>query len=302
MQHMRVLVTGDLGFVGQRVMAALPGAVGLSSLGPEIDIGDSAALVKALRMCQPQAVLHLAAQSFVPESFDNPEKTYAINFTGTLRLLQALADTGFKGKFLQVGSGDAYGLVPLAEMPIQETRALKPRSPYSVSKAAAEALCFQWSQTGPFEVVMARPFNHIGAGQSSNFAVPDFARQIAQVAAGLRAPVLRVGNMDVSRDFTDVGDIVHAYELLLQQGVNGECYNVCSGQEFYLRDLVERLIKLAGVDARLEVDPERFRPAEQARIWGSYDKLHKHTGWRPLISMDETLLLIYQFSEREFRV
>ena len=112
MQHMRVLVTGDLGFVGQRVMAALPGAVGLSSLGPEIDIGDSAALVKALRMCQPQAVLHLAAQSFVPESFDNPGKTYAINFTGTLRLLQALADTGFKGKFLQVGSGDAYGLVP----------------------------------------------------------------------------------------------------------------------------------------------------------------------------------------------
>ncbi len=291
----RILVTGDTGFVGQHALAQWPGAVGLSSLAPQLDIRDKAGLVACLDAFKPTAVLHLAALSFVPDSFKAPEKTFEVNFLGTLRLLEALAETGFTGRFIFVGSGDTYGLVPVDALPIRETLAPRPRNPYAVSKVATEALCYQWSQTGPFELMMARAFNHIGAGQSAAFAISDFARQIAEIAAGQREPVIRVGNIDATRDFTDVADVVRAYALMLAQGKNGEIYNVCSGTERSVRALLERLLSLAGVTAQVLTDPARYRPAEQPRVWGSYDKLHEHTGWQPTVAMDDTLLSIYHY-------
>jgi GDP-4-dehydro-6-deoxy-D-mannose reductase len=298
MSKTRTLITGDAGFVGQHALAGVAGAVGLSSLGTKVDIRDKAALVDCLREVKPTAVLHLAALSFVPDSFKAPEATFEVNFLGTLRLLEALADTGFKGRFLFVGTGDAYGLVPPAALPIGEDQALRPRNPYAVSKAAAEALCFQWSQTGPFEVMMARPFNHIGAGQAQNYAISDFAKQIAEIAAGKRPAVLTVGNIDTTRDFTDVRDVVRAYDLILAKGINGEVYNVCSGVEHSVRDLLDRLLALCGVSAEISVDPTRYRPAEQLRVCGSHQKISEHTGWQPLVSMDETLLNIYRHWEK----
>jgi GDP-4-dehydro-6-deoxy-D-mannose reductase len=293
----RILITGDTGFVGQHVLARWPDAIGLSSLGGAVDIRDKAALLTRLSAFQPTAVLHLAAMSFVPDSFRSPEKVFEVNFLGTLRLLEALAETGFKGRFVFVGTGDAYGLVPTEALPITEDRALRPRNPYAVSKAAAEALCYQWSQTGPFEVMMARPFNHIGAGQAPTFAISDFARQIAQIAAGQRTPQLNVGNIETTRDFCDVADVVRAYELILAAGKNGEIYNVCSGVERSVQSLLNRLLSLSGVDAEVVVDPARYRPAEQARVYASYDRLQQHTGWHPLISMDDTLQKIYDYWE-----
>jgi len=298
-EQAQVLVTGDRGFVGRHAMARWPAATGLSTLAAAVDICDKASLHTALDGFLPTAVLHLAGQSFVPESFRDPEKTFEVNFLGTLHLLQALAERGFKGRFLQVGSGDAYGQVPLAQLPIEESRALHPRNPYAVSKAAAEALCFQWSQTGPFEVMMARPFNHIGAGQVPSFAIADFARQIAEMAAGRRAPVLQVGNIDVTRDFTDVADVLRGYGLILASGRNGEVYNVCSGVERTVRSLVQRLLLLAGVQADIVTDATRFRPADQPRVWGSHAKLLAHTGWQPQVQMDETLLNLYRYWETE---
>ncbi len=291
----RILITGDTGFVGQHALAQWPGAVGLSSLAPQLDICDKAGLVACLRAFEPTAVLHLAALSFVPDSFKSPERTFEVNFLGTLRLLEALAETGFKGRFIFVGSGDTYGLVPVDELPIRETMPLRPRNPYAVSKVAAEALCYQWSQTGPFEVMMARAFNHIGAGQSAAFAISDFARQIAEIAAGKRTPVISVGNIDTTRDFTDVADVVRAYALMLAQGKNGGIYNVCSGTERSVRALLERLLSLSGVTAEVVTDPTRYRPSEQERVRGSYDKLHEHTGWQPTVAMDDTLLNMYQY-------
>ena len=304
---MRILITGDSGFVGQHVMAAWPSALGLMAWGlarngEEVSILDKAALCAALDDCKPDAVLHLAAQSFVPESFANPGQTLEVNFIGTLRLLESLKATGFKGRMLQVGTADAYGLVPLAEMPIQETRILKPSNPYAVSKAAAEALCYQWSQTETFEVLVARPFNHIGAGQAPLFSISGFAKQLAEMSLGLRPPTLSVGNLEVTRDFTDVQDVVRAYALLLQKGRSSEVYNICSGQEQSLQSMVDRLIKLSGVGAEIEVDSAKFRPAEQARVWGSYEKINKHTGWCPEISMDTSLLDVYHYWERKLRV
>ena len=304
---MRTLITGDSGFVGQHVLAAWPHATGLMAWGQarngqEVSILDKEALCAAIEDCKPDAVLHLAAQSFVPASFANPEQTLQVNVMGTLKLLEALKATGFKGRMLQVGTADAYGLVPLADMPIQETRTLQPRNPYAVSKACAEALCFQWSQTESFEVIMARPFNHIGEGQSENFAVSGFAKQLAEIHWGQRAPMVTVGNLEASRDFTDVHDVVRAYALLLEKGRSGEAYNICSGQEMTLHRVLERLIKLSGIRAGIEVDSTKFRPAEQARVWGSYEKINKHTGWRPEISIDTSLRNVYNDWERKLRV
>lgn len=296
----RLLVTGDRGFVGQHALKCLPAATGLSSLtNHPIDICDKPRLIDILDKFKPDTVLHLAAKSFVPDSFLSPEKTFEVNFLGTLRLLEALAETSFTGRFLYAGTGDAYGLVTAEQLPLREEQALRPRNPYAVSKAAAEALCYQWSQTGPFEVIMARPFNHLGAGQAPSFALSDFARQVAEIAAGQRLPVLQVGNIDVTRDFTDVRDVLRAYELLLTHGHSGEIYNVCSGIERSVRSMLEHLLHISGVKADIITDPARYRPADQARVCGSHAKLTQHTGWQPEVPMDETLLNLYHYWEKK---
>ena len=299
MAESSLLVTGQAGFVGQHALSQWPYACGLEGASGSIDILDKVALSQYFLNNMPSKVLHLAALSFVPDSFKAPEKTFEVNLFGTLRLLEALAASGFKGRFLFVSSGDTYGVAPMESMPIKENLNLRPRNPYAVSKVAAEALCYQWSQTGPFEVVMARPFNHIGAGQAPTFAISDFARQIAEISAGQRSPVLKVGNIDVTRDFTDVKDVLKAYELLLSNGRNGEVYNVCSGVERSVRSLVERLLQLAGVKAEIQNDPTRFRPSDQPRVCGDHAKLSRDTGWLPEVSMDETLLNLYRYWEHE---
>lgn len=294
-----LLIVGDTGFVGKHAMAQWPQAKGLAHVTGGIDICNKSALKSYLAQNVPDSVLHLAALSFVPDSFKEPKKTFEVNFLGTLNLLEALAESGFRGRFLFVGTGDAYGLVPVSELPIQERQPLRPRNPYAVSKVAAEALCYQWSQTGPFEVLLARPFNHIGAGQASTFAISDFARQIALIKAGERPPILEVGNIDVTRDFTDVKDVLRAYGLLFDNGHNGEIYNVCSGVERSVRSMVERLLELAGVEAKILNDPTRYRPSDQTRVRGDNKKLSLHTGWQPEVSMDDTLLNLYRYWEHE---
>lgn len=295
----RTLITGDAGFVGQHTLRLLPGSIGLSAHCPTIDIRTRDALIACLDQIRPDHVIHLAAQSFVPESFRDPAATFDVNFTGTLRLLEALQASNFSGRLLFVGTGDVYGLVEAADLPLPECRAPRPRNPYAVSKVAAEALCYQWSQTGPFEIVMARPFNHIGAGQSPAFAVSDFARQIAEIRLGRRAPQLATGNIDMSRDFTDVADVIRAYALLLDRGVNGEIYNVCSGVERTIRSIIERLLALSGTQVDIVTDPARFRPADQPRVCGDRRKLTMTTGWAPAIPFTETLTNLYTYWEKQ---
>ena len=282
---MRLLLTGANGFVGQYVQAALP----CVPLPDGLDLRDGAALTAAIAAIRPDTVLHLAAQSFVPAAFENPRETFDINFYGTLNLLEALQAAEFTGRMLFVSSGDTYGQVSEAALPVREDHPLHPRNPYAVSKVAAEALCYQWSQTSGFEIIMVRPFNHIGPGQSSRFAIADFAKQVMEIRMGRRAPVLQVGDVDVTRDFTDVRDVVRAYTLLLEKGRNGGIYNVCSGREYRIRDLLRQLLTLAGVEASIEQDATRLRPAEQRRMVASFDALQRDTGWQPAIPMEESL-------------
>jgi GDP-4-dehydro-6-deoxy-D-mannose reductase len=285
---MATLLTGATGFVGafvQKRIACVP----FDRLGKQIDLRDADEVRTAIGEIRPDAVIHLAGQSFVPVSFQNPRETYEINFHGTLNLLAALKDSGFRGRMLFVGSGDTYGLVPESRLPVTEDQPLRPRSPYAVSKVATEALCYQWSQTESFTIAMTRSFNHFGPGQSDRFAVSDFAKQVVEIKNGDRAPVLTVGDIDVTRDFTDVRDAAAAYALLLDRGRNGEAYNVCSGSDYSLRSVLERLLQLANVDARIVQDPARLRVSEQRRMRGSYAKLRADTGWEPSIPLEQSL-------------
>jgi GDP-4-dehydro-6-deoxy-D-mannose reductase len=284
----KLLLTGSDGFVGSLLKRERP-CVPLTDDGGNVDLRDADRVGRAVARIAPDAVIHLAAQTFVPESFARPRETYEINFFGTLNLLQALKGANFAGRFLFVGSGDSYGLVAPDELPIDEVQPLRPRSPYAVSKAAAEALCYQWSQSEAFAIVMTRSFNHIGPGQSERFVVSDFARQVVEIRKGLRPPLIRTGDIDVTRDFTDVRDVVEAYLLLLEQGSLGEVYNVCSGSEQSVRDVLMRLLQLAGVEAAVEQDPLRLRSSEQRRICGSPRKLERDTGWARRHSLDTSL-------------
>lgn len=293
---MRCLLTGSDGFVGGYVRRTIEGCVPLHHDGRAIDVRDTGRLRRAVAaLGHFDAVVHLAAQSFVPASFEDPEETFAINFSGTFHLLEALREAGFQGRFLYVGSADTYGRIDEADLPVSEDQALRPRNPYAVSKVAAEALCYQWSQTGPFEVLMARPFNHIGPGQSPRFAVSDFARQIALIALGRAEAVLNVGDIDVTRDFTDVRDVVNAYRLLLDHGRNGGIYNVCSGVEVSLRDIIAQLASIAGVNLEVRQETARLRPSEQRRMAGGHARLSSDAGWRRAYALEQSLQAIFDY-------
>lgn len=288
-----LLITGQTGFVGRHVLNHLD--AGHSSgwqLVPPVphNLLDPASLDNWLAGQCPDAVLHLAGQTFVPAAIQDPAATLQVNLLGTLNLLQALKRRGFKGTFLYVSSGDVYGQVDIDRLPITETLLPRPRNPYAVSKLAAEHLCLQWSISEPdWRILVARPFNHIGPGQTDNFLIPDMAHQLVRIHRGQQPPALQVGDVDVSRDFLDVRDVISAYFALLDKGRSGEIYNVCSGTERIIRDLIMQMADLAGLEITLDQDPARLRRAEQRRVAGSCNKLQTETGWQASITTTTTL-------------
>lgn len=295
-----LLVTGLSGFVGSHLRDSLPAWSGWKLLPEQAyDLLDPASLDAWLQAGVPDAVIHLAGQTFVPAAFKDPAHTLQVNLLGTLNLLQALKRAGFNGTFLFVSSGDVYGQVDEADLPITETLAPKPRNPYSVSKVAAELLCQQWGYAEGWRMLIARPFNHIGPGQAASFVVPGMAQQIVR-AGGAQRITLEVGDIDVSRDFLDVRDVISAYFALLEHGRSGEIYNLCSGEERTVRELIVQMSRLAGIDAELVQDPARLRPADQRRVVGCSEKLQTETGWKPGISITETLQSV--LSDWETRV
>jgi GDP-4-dehydro-6-deoxy-D-mannose reductase len=287
-----LLVTGHEGFVGRALRDVLQNdpdpAWQLATLPARFDVRSTDLSVQLARI-RPDAVVHLAALTSVPDSFRDPEAFFDVNFHGTWNLLKALRTAGFRGRMLFVSSGDCYGTVPEAELPIPESRPLRPRSPYAVSKAAAEALCYEWSQSESLDVVIARPFNHIGPRQDERFAVASFARQVARIADGDAEPRIMTGDLDVTRDLTDVRDVVHAYMALLDRGGAGEVFNVGSGRETRLRDVLDQLIAYAGVRADVVPDPLRARPSQQRRAAADIRKITRETGWEPRIPLSSTL-------------
>ena len=285
-----LLVTGQSGFVGRHLQQLLASSSCLNLIpNGQLELCKPASLDETLQPICPDAIIHLAGQTFVPEAFRDPQRTLEVNLIGTLNLLQALKRRGFSGTFLYVSSGDIYGQVADDSLPISESLAPQPRNPYAVSKVAAELLCLQWSYVEPWRIMVARPFNHIGTGQSEAFVIPSMACQLTRVRQGLQPARLEVGDVDVTRDFLDVRDVLQAYLALLERGRSGEIYNVCSGIELRVRDMITQMAELAGVDVELVQDAARMRRAEQRRVVGCADKLQQETGWKPGVSITETL-------------
>jgi GDP-4-dehydro-6-deoxy-D-mannose reductase len=298
----RLLVTGQQGFVGttlSRMVGVERQVAGWSviDLPGNVDLRDAAATSAMVGNAAPDAVLHLAAQSFVPDAVRDPAATLENNLFGTLNVLQALKKCAFRGRMIYVGTGDVYGVVPEDALPVAETRLPAPRNPYSVSKLAAEALCYQWTATEGMDIVLARPFNHIGWGQSDRFVLSNFARQVVEIRQGRRGPAVAVGDIDVTRDFTDVRDVVHAYFALFASGASGEVYNVCSGRDRSIRSLLDRLAELAGVAIAIEQDQARLRKAEQRRVCGDPAKITRTTGWAANTPLDESLAAMLRYWE-----
>lgn len=287
------MVTGASGFVGSHVRAAVAegvfGEAEFMATPPGWDIRDGDATRDMVAELRPDSVLHLAAQSFVPRSFENPRETFEINVLGTLNLLQALSAQAFSGRMVYASSGDVYGRVPEEVMPVDEKLLPAPRSPYAASKIAAEQLCLQWARTENLEAIIARPFNHVGPGQDARFVLPALARQVIAIASGARPAVIEAGDIDTTRDFTDVRDVVAAYAAMFRHGTPGQTYLVASGRERRVRELLEEMCVLAGVTPDIHQDPAKLRPAEQRRMVANAALLTADTGWQPHIPLETTL-------------
>jgi len=301
MRPKHLLITGSSGFVGQWCLRepALPSGWQIVETGTAFDLRDPASVDAELGGRAPDAVLHLAAQSFVPASFEDPRGTIEVNLLGTLGLLQALQRNGFRGRFICVSSADVYGQVPSEKMPIDETLCPEPRNPYAVSKLAAEALCRQWHFSHGLDVVVARPFNHVGPGQDPRFVVSGLARQFALIGLGRRPARVSAGDLEVSRDFTDVRDVIRAYFGLIEGGVPGRIYNVCSARPTRLLELVDLLRQITGLDPEIVVDPTKLRANEQKTAFGSAQAIADAIGWAPRIELRQSLQDLVSFWHRE---
>lgn len=299
---MRVLVTGADGFVAGHLVPYLRGAghevVGgaldasaAAALGVDVrplDVTDAEACVRVVRTVAPTHVVHLAAVSSVPWSRDHPEDTRRINVEGTRFLLEAAAVQTTPPRVLVVGSAEEYGLndgQPLTELPLAD---LQPRSPYAESKVEVERLIEREPNFRAL-AVRTRSFPHIGPGQKVGFFTSDVASQLARIESGEAEPVLHIGNVDAVRDFTDVRDVVRAYALLLERGVPGEAYNVCSGRGIAIKDILAVLLRLSESAVRVERDLEKVRLVEIPVLVGSNAKLRAATGWSPTIPLEQSL-------------
>jgi GDP-4-dehydro-6-deoxy-D-mannose reductase len=286
---MRALITGGKGFVGQWLAAHLKDCDDdVAVIDIETDVADGAALRRVMTEVAPDAVYHLAAMTHVGESWENPSQVLRVNVLGTAEILAAARSLESNVRVLVVSSAEVYGVVTPEQLPLREDTPTKPASPYAASKLAAEAVALQaWRGFGQ-PVVVVRPFNHIGPGQSPNFFVPALAKRIVEARrSGARS--LPVGNLTTRRDFTDVRDVVVAYRLLVERGVSGTVYNVCSGRDVAMSEVARELLELSGAELTLETDPALLRPVDVPVLRGSAELLTSATGWEPRIPLATTL-------------
>jgi GDP-4-dehydro-6-deoxy-D-mannose reductase len=283
----RALVTGAAGFVGGHLVPALQSAGWqVTATDRELDVADAGAVAARVAALGPDLIVHLAAVSSVPASRSEPDLTYRVNFLGTRAVLEAAARGAPGARVLLAGSGDQYGAARPGSPPFRESDPFRPRSPYARTKAAADLLGGVYAARG-LDVVRARAFNHTGPGQEERFVLASFAKQVAQIAAGLREPRLRVGNLDSCRDFLDVEDVVAAYVALASREVPAGAYNVASGRARRVGEALDALLRLAGVAPRVETDPARLRPTDFAA--GDASRLREAAGWAPRVAFEESL-------------
>jgi len=318
---MRILITGITGFVGSH-LAELALARGAEVVGSirwrskteniehlreriglvESELRDLFSVRTLLEQARPDYIVHLAAQSFVAASWQTPAETLWTNALSQMNLFEGMRQLGSRARFLVIGSSEEYGLVLPDELPIRETNPLRPLSPYAVSKVTQDLMGYQYFKSYGMWIVRARAFNHSGPRRGETFATSNFAKQVAEIEAGLREPFVLVGDLKPTRDFSDVRDIVRGYWTLLERGEPGEVYNLCSGVDrsiewvlgFYLGQA-----RVKGIEVR--TDPARLRPSDVPVLRGSADKLEKATGWRPAIPLEQTLTDLLEYWRQRVR-
>lgn len=310
---MNILITGASGFVGAHLVEYLIrekkrsaihclcyGGFGeLSGLVPrdrlyDIDLRNMRQLEGIVKGVKPERIVHLAAMAQVGESFTIPQTVLENNILVTANLLEAVRARARKATVLIIGSADEYGLIQQHEVPINEDVPLRPTSPYAVSKVAVDYLGLQYFLAHRLSVVRLRPFNHIGEYQGEGFAVADFAKQIVEVELG-RTSTVKVGNLSAVRDYTDVKDMVIAYDLAITKCQPGEVYNIGSGKGVRTQDLLNMMIAKARKTIRVEMDSKRYRPIDVEVVVADATKFQKRTGWRPRIALEETLQRVLHY-------
>lgn len=255
----------------------------------ETDLSDPTSALRTLERVRPDYIFHLAAQSFVPTSWVAPSETVNINLVGQINLFEAIRTLKLDPVFQIACSSEEYGLVLPDEVPIKETNPLRPLSPYAVSKVAQDYLGYQYFMSYGIKAIRTRGFNHTGPRRGDVFVTSNFSRQVARIEAGLHEPVIRVGNLDAVRDFTDVRDMVRAYWLAVTKGKPGEVYNIATGQGITIRGMLDKLLAMSKIEVKVEVDPDRLRPSDVEVLLGDSSKFRADTGWEPRIPFDTTL-------------
>ncbi len=308
---MKVLITGITGFAGShlaeyilanhpeveiygivRWRSRMDNIVGILDKVHlvEADLKDMVSLRAALAESKPDRIFHLAAQSFVPTSWKCPAETFAINAIGQINLFESILALDLKPRVQIAGSSEEYGQVFSNEIPMKETNPLRPLSPYAVSKVSQDLLAFQYYKSYGLRAVRTRGFNHTGPRRGDVFVTSSFAKQIAEIEKKKRPPVINVGNLEAKRDFTDVRDMVRAYWLSLEKGIEGDVYNIGSGQAYSMQELLDLLMSLSRTKMEVRVDPERLRPSDVPVLLADSSKFRTLTGWQPRIPFKQTIL------------
>jgi len=308
MKNKKVFITGIAGFVGSH-LAELLLSKGYEVHGlcrprsrtdhietirskltlEDADLLDSHSLYTTVARIKPDYIFHLAAQSFVPTSWVSPSVTLEVNLVGTANLFESVRQAGIDPVIQIACSSEEYGLVHPDEVPIKETNPLRPLSPYAVSKVAMDYLGYQYYQSYKVRVVRTRGFNHTGPRRGETFAESNFAKQVALIEKGKQEPVIRVGNLEAQRDYTDVRDMVQAYLMAVEKCDPGDVYNICTGKAIRIGDMLNLLISLANIKVEIKNDPSRMRPSDVPVLIGDNTKFVSKTGWKDTIPFEKTM-------------
>jgi len=314
----RALITGITGFAGGHLAQILIDrgdevfgvardiGHGLAHLTQKVepvikDLQDATVVETLLAQVQPDAIYHLAGQAFVPTAWEDPWDTFENNVRPQLYILQAMIKLKSRARLLVVASNEVYGIVPPEQLPVKEDTLLRPDNPYGVSKVAQDTLALQYHLSHGIDVLRVRAFNHIGPRQSPFFVASSFAKQIAEIEAGLKEPALRVGNLEAQRDFTDVIDVMRGYALLVEHGRPGEAYNVGSGEAHSIQELLDILLSQTTATIKIQPDLTRMRPSDVPVIYADNTKLRKQTGWAPAYKFKDSLQRVLEYWRGEVK-
>lgn len=298
------LVIGAAGFVGEHLVDCLINEFGHEVCGTklaeqdcaragarmfDLDILDRTEIDSLLAQIRPDIIFHLAAQSSVAVSWKRPQLTVDINIKGSLNVLESVRSLDHRPRVILIGSGEEYGAPPAGSNQIGEETPLRPGNIYAATKAAQNMLGAIYARAYGLDVLSARAFNHIGPGQAETFVVSDFCRQVAEIEADKREPVMLVGNLSAFRDFTDVRDVARAYALLAEKGRPGETYNVGSGKAIQISSILDKIVARSRKRIEVRVDESKLRPVDVPKIEADVGKIMRETGWRPERSIDDTI-------------